>query len=411
MMEGTKPKILMIAYACNPEGSGEHWLGWGWAEQASRSFHVHLITTTNHREEAEKHAKIHGIEPHFIPLPDWLRWSTSYFGRFGSWLRKSAWEHKASRFATELHAREKFALVHQTTFHTFRVPFSATKLGIPSVWGPIAGGEYIPADFYRFIGPLILPESVRRLFNKIWLALPPIQKSLQNTDAIFVSNHTTLGFLPLSCRDRCVVVPPNAMRPEDEKTSPSPRPDGSEKFRVLYVGHCLATRAIPLVFHALSRLKIKDYEFNIVGSGPALKLWKKSAASLGVGNHINFMGQVGRAELQSYYDKADVFVFPALRDSGGSALLEAMSKGIPVVCLDWGGPAEIIDDSSGIKVPVTRPQRTIQDVGVALLRLYDHPNLRARFGMHGRERALRLFTWETKRRLLESTYHRLIGTE
>lgn len=404
-----KPKVLMIAYACNPEGSGEHWLGWGWAEVASADFRVHLITTTNARPEVERHAKDHGIEPHFIPLAPWFRWSSSLFGRFGNWMRKVIWQYKAARLAARLHAQEAFDIVHQTTFHTFRVPFTSTRLGISSVWGPIAGGEYIPTNYYRYIGPLILPETIRRIFNKIWLNLPPIQDSLRRVNVIFVSNHITLNFLPPYCRDRCVVVAPNSMRPEDTTIVPRFHAGNSDKFRILYVGYCLATRGVPLVLHALSRMKIQDYEFNIVGSGPGLKLWKGCASDLDVMDHVNFVGQVPRAEIADYYDKADVLVFPALRDSGGSALIEAMSKGLPVICLDWGGPSEVIDSQCGIKIPVSTPQRTIQDFAAALLLLHDHPELRIRFGMAGRKRAMEFFTWEIKRQLLKSTYHRLLG--
>ena len=63
-----KPRVLMIAYACNPEGGGEHWLGWGWAEEAAKDYSVHLLTTTNHRAQIEKHASPHGITPHFVSL-------------------------------------------------------------------------------------------------------------------------------------------------------------------------------------------------------------------------------------------------------------------------------------------------------------------------------------------------------
>ena len=38
-----RPRVLMIAFACNPAGSGEHWLGWGWAEQAAKSCDVTLV--------------------------------------------------------------------------------------------------------------------------------------------------------------------------------------------------------------------------------------------------------------------------------------------------------------------------------------------------------------------------------
>ena len=39
-----KPRVLMIAFACNPGGIGEHWLGWGWAEEAAKSYDVTLLT-------------------------------------------------------------------------------------------------------------------------------------------------------------------------------------------------------------------------------------------------------------------------------------------------------------------------------------------------------------------------------
>ena len=65
-----KPAVLMIAYACNPEGGGEHWLGWGWAVQAARNYSVHLITTPNARSQVEQHAPRHGITPHFVAAPD-----------------------------------------------------------------------------------------------------------------------------------------------------------------------------------------------------------------------------------------------------------------------------------------------------------------------------------------------------
>ena len=409
MSGGDRPKVLMIAFACNPEGSGEHWLGWGWAEQASKSFRVHLITSANAREQVMRQAAAHGIEPHFIATPFWLRMVTAPFGRFGAWVRKEIWQVKAARMARKLHRCEKFSLVHQTTFHTFRVPFLAAGMGIPSVWGPIAGGEFIPYGFYRFIGPLLLPESIRRIANYFWLKLPSVQQSLRNASVLFVSNHTTLEFLPAFCREKAIIVPPNATRPEDAVAPLRVERAPGSRFEILYVGNCLETRAVPLVFHALALAGMPDYRFRVIGSGSGLKLWEKQARVIGVADQVEFVGQVPLKELQRYYDEADVLVFPALRDSGGSSLLEAMSKGVPVICLDWGGPAEMVDERSGIKVSVTTPHRTIHDFAAALLRLREYPSYREGLGACATQRARTMFTWEVKRRLLEETYHRLIG--
>ncbi len=123
---------------------------------------------------------------------------------------------------------------------------------------------------------------------------------------------------------------------------------------------------------------------------------------------VRFLGRLPHAELDAHYQQADVFVFPALRDSGGSALLEAMSKGLPAVCLDWAGPAEIVDADSGIKVPVTTPEQTVQAFAGALLRLRNDPAWRLQLGQRARRRAQEHFTWSAKRAILEETYQHLL---
>ena len=109
---------------------------------------------------------------------------------------------------------------------------------------------------------------------------------------------------------------------------------------MLYVGNCVPTRALPIVFEALRESRLTDYEFSIVGDGPAVPAWKKLALGMGPQTKVKFVGRIPRSQLNSWYASADVLVFPALRDSGGSALLEAMARFVPVICLDWAGPGE-----------------------------------------------------------------------
>ena len=410
MSPGPRPKILMIAYACNPEGSGEHWLGWGWAEQAAKDYAVHLLTTPNARAQIEKHAPQLGINPHFVAQPAGSRWG-----------RKLKWQKEVLRVATQLHAREKFGLVHQTTFHSFRVPFQAAELGLPSVWGPIAGGESVPPGFYADLGAARFSEAGRRLVNRLWLRTPAVRRSLATASAIFVSNRTTLEFLPPSVHGKCTIVPPNALRTEDEVGRVTPcapaDADGSNigahggtrpTFHLLYVGNCVATRALPLVFEALRNCGLKNVKLTVVGAGPALASWKARVQAWGLAGIIEFTGQVARERLPELYGRADALVFPALRDSGGSALLEAMARGVPVICLDWAGPGEMIDASSGIKIPVRDRAETVAGIAAAVARLQALPALRGELARAGRARALACFGWEAKRRQLHATYQKLL---
>lgn len=402
-----RARVLMIAYACDPRGSGEHWLGWGWAEQAARDYAVDLITTPKARAAVEEGARALGITPHFVETAGWLRKLTELTGE--RWLRKLAWQRQAAALAAGLHRQRPFALVHQTTFHTFRIPFLATRLGIPSVWGPVAGGERVPPGFGHYLGSARFSELGRQATNQFCLALPSIRESLRRVSAIFVSNRTTLDFLPSAIRPKCQIVPPNALRPEDEsfvatRTASTPRAPG---FRLIYIGNCVATRCIPLVLEALARSGPMKYEFTVVGSGPALPDWKRRAARLGV--NVNFAGQVPRARLQEYYAASDALVFPALRDSGGSALLEAMARQVPVICLDWGGPGEMVEEATGIKIPVSTPEKAIAGLAAAILRLENNPSLRNSLAVAARARSQAVFSWQAKRNILTATYRRLIG--
>ena len=203
-----KPHLLMIAYACDPAGSGEHWLGWGWAEQAAHSCQVDLVTTPKARAAVEESSRAAGITPHFVSVPGWLR-AAAGLGWAG-WLRKLAWQRRVVRLAAELHNEKQFALAHQTTFHSFRAPFLAAGLGIPSVWGPIAGGEHVPPGFERYLGRAQFAESSRQLINRLWLQAPLSQ-------TLIATGHRTFCLQPHHAG-----IPPGGL-PSQKPDRPSQR--------------------------------------------------------------------------------------------------------------------------------------------------------------------------------------------
>ena len=86
-----------------------------------------------------------------------------------------------------------------------------------------------------------------------------------------------------------------------------------------------------------------------------------------------------------------------------------MARYLPVLCLDWAGPGEMVDSRSGIKIPVSTPEATVSAFAAALVRLQQQPELRASLATAARARAEALFRWQAKRELLETTYRRLAG--
>ena len=400
-----RPRVAMLAYACDPVGNGEHWLGWGWAEAASRFCDVTLFTPPKARAAIEKEASRLGIAVAFVEIPAWLRWCSERLGTGGLWWRKIAW---AKRAAAAVRARlGDFDIVHQTTFHTFRVPFYAAELGIPSIWGPIAGGESAPAGFEEILGPeAAKSERKRDSQNRRWLRWGSVQRALRSTSAIFVSNRTTLQFLPKFAQSKAIVVPPNTVRVGETK-SIGLRTARSGPLKLIYAGNCVATRGIPLVLRAIRGSA--DIKLTVVGGGTALEAWKREATHLGLGDAVEFTGGIPREQLLARYAESDALIFPALRDSGGSALLEAMSMGLPVVCLDWGGPGEMVDDASGIKIAVRSPEQVIADMKAAFAHLQAEPGLRNEIATNAAARVRECFTWDAKERILRETCERLLS--
>ena len=399
-------RTLMIAYACDPDGGGEHWLGWGWAQEASRNHQVVLLTTSKAKPALEREAAVRGIELHCLDVPNWIRWLSSFPAGAGAWLRKCWWQRMALKLARKLHAVKPFDLVHQTTFHTFRIPFSCSRLGIPSVWGPIAGGEFVPPGFDRYLGIAAAGEHKRGTLNRLNLSMPWVRSSLERCSTILVSNRTTLNFLPESAHGKCVVMSPNALREEDIGQAPPEKLDGGI-FEILFAGNCAPTRAMPLVFEALALGLPVAWRLRIVGSGAALEFWKSEVARLNLTDNIEFMGAIPRESLKAIYNETPVLVFPGLRDSGGSALLEAMTLALPILTFDWGGPGEMVDRDSAVLVEVRNPAQTIVDLHAGLCLLATQPDEARRLGRNARERALAHFRWNKKWQVVDSIYRRL----
>ena len=108
---------------------------------------------------------------------------------------------------------------------------------------------------------------------------------------------------------------------------------------------------------------------------------------------------------------SDVFLFCGLRDGGGEVVVEAMSIGKPVVCLDVGGPSMHVTDASGIKVEATSPDSTVKELAAALERLYLDRKLVTSMGKVSHERAVQLYHWDRVGERLMEIYQHAHATE
>ena len=93
----------------------------------------------------------------------------------------------------------------------------------------------------------------------------------------------------------------------------------------------------------------------------------------------------------------------------GNAVLEAMSSGLPVVCLDSGGPAVLVGAGCGLRIPARGPAQTVQGLGEALAAFALRPGLAQRMGRAARRRAQRRYSWERQVARMEGLYRSVLA--
>jgi glycosyltransferase involved in cell wall biosynthesis len=93
---------------------------------------------------------------------------------------------------------------------------------------------------------------------------------------------------------------------------------------------------------ALATIADQSWSLLVVGDGPARDDVRAAFGALG--KRVVFAGLLEEAALPPLYAAADVYVWPAVNEAFGMAILEAQAAGLPVVAGDSGGVGEIVAD-------------------------------------------------------------------
>jgi glycosyltransferase involved in cell wall biosynthesis len=178
---------------------------------------------------------------------------------------------------------------------------------------------------------------------------------------------------------------------------PPDRRADSRPLKLLFVGRLVPYKGAELLLRAahLARQRC-PLELRIIGDGDAdyVEFLKKLTHDLGLAHSVRFEKPIARPELLRHYQSADAFCFPTLADTYGVSLLEAMSCGCAAIASDTGGPTEILNDDCGIRIPLTNPERYVQEYADAIVTIATNPELRLKLASNARRHVLREHDWD-----------------
>lgn len=395
-------KILVSAFACEPDKGSEFAVGWNWATFLSRTGRqVVVLTRSDSRpaiERALQEIELNGcLRFCYFDVPSALRWQA----RGPLHVHNAIWQWLAARHAAKLHEAERFDCVHHVTYAGLRAPSFMGRLGIPFIFGPVGGGERAPWRLrLGYSLPGLLYDALRDAANVVTRFGPFMTTTFDTAQRIYVTSAETLRLLPSVVQDKARIELAIGTEPQlaGGRHMPVRRRRADDPFRVLYAGRFVDYKGMHLGLPAFAQLAqmMPAVELTMVGEGPLEKRWRKRARDLGIADRVQWLPWQDRRAMTAMYASHDVLLFPALHDSGGLVVLEAMGRGLPVVCLKLGGPATMVDARCGYAIdPAGKTAAEVaKEMGRALAELAVEPT-RLTFAEAARRRCEE-FSWPEK---------------
>lgn len=390
-------KVLLSAYSCLPNGGSEPGIGWNWAQCLAESGHdVVVLTRATNQQPIEIFCGNDLSGPIRFVFHDLIPpWQAIYKWPLGNYIYYLLWQYTAADRALRLHSVERFDRVQHITWGSFRVPSFMGRLKIPFTFGPIGGGEDTPRRLRRGLGWRgRLWDCLRRTSTAV--SAPLMRSTYADATQIVATTAETLSKIPAKYRRKSTVQqaigidPQRFLRLSPKKPRNSAMRDRA-RLELLYVGRLLPWKGVHLTLKALAMLgeSPANVHLTVIGSGYDHARLKKLADRLKVDELVSWVSWMRREELIGVYSNFDLFMFPSLHDSGGSVVLEALMFGLPVVCLDLGGPGIAVNDDCGKVIQATGVDEAgvVGAIATFLRRVLADPNMLRRLSATARAHA------------------------
>ena len=352
-------KILLSAYACEPNKGSEPEVGWRWATELLKfNNEVYVITRLNNKENIEKEIKKKNLKNLNFIYFDYPRWFLKIFkgkqNKF-SYFYFYIWQIAIYFVAKQILNSIKFDYVHHVTFQSFRIPSFLCLLNVPFIFGPVGGGEEAPKALTKdFDMKSKFKEILRNISNNIVKFSPFMNMVFSKSHKILVTSPETKYKIPKKYHHKTFIELGISPDPESLFKKNISKKNYTKFLNICFAGFFEHRKGIIIILEIIKKLKENNHKFlfNFYGKGTEKKYIENFIKKEDLNNYVKFFGNIEREKIYEEFRKNDIFLFPSLRDSGGFVLFEAMSVGLPSIVLNVGGPSCIIDKNCGILINV-----------------------------------------------------------
>lgn len=413
--------VLLVAYQCAPGADADGQIGWEWYRRLAQSERVTLVTHARNRAAlTAAGAPLAGSRVIYIagddaagPVARFFRsclpTDTDGAARPGlldylvfDWL---AWR----TLLAERQAGADWAVLHRVTPATLVAPTWLGRLGVPLVLGPLNSGWRVPSGFAE-----LLPRQASWRCDGQWLCrgLDRLLGSSRRAACILAATAATERQLATGAQVHCRRMGETGVDPAAFAGHPWPQPPARcEPLRILFVGRLTTDKALPLLLDALAAVLGEGYSavLTVLGDGPQRQSWEDHAAERQLGRRVLFLGTQPAAEVARQLQACHVLCQPVLGAGGTAAVLEAMASARPVIALNLGAAAEIVDQAVGALVAAGSPAAVTNGIAACLRDVIRRPQVWKRRGEAARRRVEVQHAWPAKVEQAKTLYRQLIA--
>ncbi|WP_299487211.1 glycosyltransferase family 4 protein [Acaryochloris sp. IP29b_bin.137] len=415
-------RVLFVVEECNPNWSSVPLEGYHYFRTLNNLVDVTLVTHERNRAGLEKA----NISPQNITYIS----ESTLAKRYYQWALRlipqgmnnwplyhvltypiyAEFNHKVyEQFHTAVEARE-YDLVHALTPMMPRYPVKLVQAcqQTPFLLGPVNGGipfsegfpeiakqEFAYLNFFRSLGRWLIP-GYRQTYEQAHRVLAGSTYTYQLLKRLFDISD-----------DRIQIFYENGIA--EGVFTPAP-PTSNNTLKLLFVGRLVPYKCADVVVEVISRLPSElrsQVHLTIVGDGPQRSSLAAQVSELELEEQIQLVGWVEQTETAAYYQQADVFCFPSVREFGGAVVLEAMACGLPCIVVNYGGVGEYVTTETGFKLaPVSRSQ-LVTDMMQAIQTFCQDRPLLEQMSQKAVQRAA-AFQWPRKAQAMVEIYHKLL---
>lgn len=415
-------RLLLIAESCNPAWTSVPLVGYNFARALAGRADLRVTLATHPRNRPDIDADPISRQAEVIYADNDYVAGTLYRaaqllrGNKGKgWTTNTAFssfaylffEFELNKLVGRRLAAGEFDLVHRITPVTPTVGSPiASWTRVPMILGPLNGGLPWPPEY-----PTLRQQENEFLvpLRKAYRLMPYFRATYRRAAAVIAGSRHTASEVPKSFSGRRYLLPENGVDPARFAIDPDWTPPAG-KFQFVTVGRLVPYKGLWLTLEAMRGSELlKSCELLVIGDGSDRGKLERMASEFGLGAAVKWAGQLDQKAMSARMRESQCFVFPSLREFGGGVVIEAMACGLPSIIVDYGGPRDLIDASSGILLPMKREEEMVPALRGAMESVVRDPALCRRLAARAAGRIRDEFTWEVKAARLREIYREVVG--